>query len=98
MQALRVLIAGFQSDQQFALDEPFIPVSAEFERIDPKSDAGAWCLAQVLVEHDRLSAESSFDRRADSLRDLSLVEQLGFATAEVQRRLRLVRGDGTVAS
>ena len=53
--------------------------------------AGNWVFAAVLEALERLSGYSSFFTGPSALQRLELIQQLGFASPEMQRRLSLVK-------
>ncbi|GAC1315225.1 MAG: hypothetical protein NVSMB2_06280 [Chloroflexota bacterium] len=71
-------------------DEPFVPVSPRFDLIDPGSSLPKWMLAACVEQREKLRAFSSYFSGRSGLPSLRLARSLGYADAEVQRRLRLL--------
>jgi len=71
--------------------EPFLPPGTRFDTVVPGPDIGRWICAATLEELERNSAFSSYYAGTAALQDLQNIESLGFAGAEMQRRLELVR-------
>ncbi len=72
------------------LDEPFLAPSARFDAIPPGAQIGNWVLASVLEELERLIQYSSFYAGVSGRQRLEVINQLGFASEEMRRRLALV--------
>jgi FkbM family methyltransferase len=72
--------------------EPFLPPGKRFDTIAPRAgDLQGWILAAVLEELERISAFSSFFTGNTSRERLERIASLGYASAEMERRLLLVR-------
>ena len=72
--------------------EPFLPPGKRFDAIRPRAeDLQGWILASVLEELERLNAFSSFFTGNAARERLERIASLGYASAEMQRRLLLVR-------
>jgi FkbM family methyltransferase len=82
--------ACLQQDQ-VDLREPFLAPSPRFDTLSPQDAISLWALAGMLEELERLSAFSSFYLGGDALPRLELIESLGFASDEMQRRYQLVQ-------
>lgn len=72
------------------LDEPFLAPSERFDALPTGAQIGNWVLASVLEELERLITFSSFYAGASGKQRLEFINQLGFASDEMQRRLVLV--------
>ena len=72
-------------------DEPFLAPGARFDSIPPGPVIDNWVLAAVLEESERLGSFSSFYTGAAARQRLEIIRTLGFGSAEMERRLRLVR-------
>jgi FkbM family methyltransferase len=81
------LLSGSQANPA----EPFLTPSERFDAVPPGNAPGRWLLASVLEEYERLSAFSSFYTDASALPRLHAIRDLGFASAEMQRRLAMVQ-------
>ena len=71
--------------------EPFLAPGARFDSIRPGPVIDNWVLAAVLEESERLGSFSSFYTGAAARQRLEIIRTLGFGSAEMERRLRLVR-------
>lgn len=71
--------------------EPFLPAVQRFEQISPETSFGNWFLSSVLEGLELTEHFSSFFAGKAALRRLEQLHELGFASAEMQRRLRLVK-------
>lgn len=71
--------------------EAFLPVAERFEALTPGAAIGNWILGSALEELERLSAFSSFYTGAAAKQRLEALNGLGFASAEMQRRLSLLK-------
>lgn len=73
------------------VDEPFLPPSPRYDRIDPGARLGDWAVSALLEQIERLRAFSGFfDKNPkDALGRLKLIEKLGFQSPEMARRLAL---------
>lgn len=71
--------------------EPFLAPCERFDTIPPREALGNWVLSAVLEELERLSAFSSFYTGASARRRLEIIRDLGFGSAEMQRRLSLLQ-------
>jgi hypothetical protein len=89
--------SGIPSAWPFPDDQPFLPVSPRFDHVTPREDdPQIWLLASVLEQRERLRALSSFYTADDpaTLTCLQALEQSGYATPEMTRRMNLVRAKG----
>jgi hypothetical protein len=71
--------------------EPFLVPGKRFESIAPGEDIGKWALAAILEELERLISYSSFFTGNSSRSRLDKIASLGFASAEMSRRLQLLQ-------
>lgn len=71
--------------------EPFLAPSARYAGLTPGTQLGNWIFSAVLEELEILSAYSSFYTGSAGLQRLEILANLGFASAEMQRRRELVR-------
>jgi len=87
----RLCIMIFQQ-KQLSLVEPFLAPSARFDHLAPQSETSAptWIGAAAAEELERSQYFSSFFSGKASLRRLEIIRDLGFGSAEMQRRLRLI--------
>ena len=71
--------------------EPFLAPSARFDQIAPGDAIGNWVLAAAMEERERLGAHSSYFSGDASWNALKSIAALGYASDEMQRRLKLVQ-------
>ena len=91
VQVLNQIVEHLQHDPNFIPSEPFLVVSKEWENIDPGHHLGDWCLAQILVQKEKLQAFSSYFTDTSSLPVLNTIEALGYLDGEMMRRKQLIR-------
>ena len=91
LNALTQILQSWASLAHFDTGEPFLPALQRFEALTPPPDPAAWFVAAVLEAHESLSSHSSFYADRTSLPRLEMISQLGYASPEMQRRLRLMR-------
>lgn len=72
------------------VSEPFLPPGERFDSVPPGKGLGNWVLASVLEELERLGAFSSFYTGISARPRLETIRTLGFGSAEMERRLRLL--------
>ena len=72
-------------------EEPFLAPGERFESIPFQESIGNWALAAVLEEIERLSSFSSFYTGLSAQKRLEAIRELGFGSAEMDRRLRLLQ-------
>lgn len=90
--ALRQLAMEISLHQRADPSEPFLVPGATFEKISPEvGNIGNWIFAAVLEQLERLEFYSSFYSGLSSLQRLELISKLGYGSAEMERRLQLVR-------
>jgi protein O-GlcNAc transferase len=74
------------------LDEPFLAPCEHFDLIPPAvKQVRNWILAAVLEELELLCAFSSFYTGTSALQRLELIQNLGYSSDEMKRRLHLVQ-------
>jgi hypothetical protein len=71
--------------------EPFLAPGKRFDTIEPRTDVKNWFLAAVIEEFERLSSYSSFFTGEAARERLELMVSLGYESAEMRRRLELIR-------
>ncbi len=72
-------------------DEPFLTICSRFDHIDPGIRPNDWFLASLLEAHETLNVYSSYHTGQSSLRNLEIIQSLGFQSAEMERRRQLIR-------
>jgi len=92
VEAAQAARAAHRSGQAH-LREPFLPACARHDATSPGDRLTALLLSALLEQEERLGALSSWFTRDDpeTLPRLERLEQLGFQSAELARRLLLVR-------
>lgn len=88
---LNQLINMITSEIQINFDEPFVPVSARFDFIDPEDEISKWCYASLMEQREILQAFSSYYTGRYSAPNLNALMKLEFQNAEMERRRQLVR-------
>lgn len=71
--------------------EPFLAPLQRFEQIPPGTNFGNWFLSSALEGLELTEHFSSFFAEEAALPRLERLHELGFASAEIQRRLRLAK-------
>ncbi len=89
--ALRQLLAAMPTLQAADLAEPFLAPAQRFDLVPPAGFAGRWLMAATLEVLERLESFSSFYSGDGSRARLEMIETLGYGSAEMARRRRLVR-------
>jgi FkbM family methyltransferase len=89
--ALGQLYRKLAGDEPLDPSEPFLAPGKRFDRIAPREDMTDWLLAAVVEEFERLSSYSSFFTGDTARKRLELVISLGYESAEMRRRLELIR-------
>ena len=86
------IITQVKKSDDIKPDEPFIPPLRRFERIEPpKGKLKKWCLAGLLEQFEKLFGFSGYFTGLKSLENLEKINSLGFQSAEMERRLQLLR-------
>jgi FkbM family methyltransferase len=101
--ALKDLSENIAQGLQVDAEEPFLAAGERFDAIPPGEDIANWVLAAALEEFERLGFFSSYYSGDAALPRLETIRSLGFGSAEMDRRLRLVqrqfnltgKGEGT---
>lgn len=91
IEALQRLCTEVIQEKKVDLSEPFLAPSPRFDAIVPRESIGDWIVAAAFEELERLGAYSSFHTRETTLPRLDAIRELGFASAEMQRRASLIR-------
>ena len=89
--ALSRLVDTIAKENRVNTGEPFLVPGERFESIAPGEDIGKWALAAILEELERLSSYSSFYTGNSARSRLDWIASLGFASAEMSRRLQLLQ-------
>ncbi len=80
-----------QSGGDDPLAEPFLPITARFEGLSPEEDRISWLLVGLLETMVRYNAYSSYYSGAHDEGVLEALVQKPFHSAEMERRLQLIR-------
>jgi FkbM family methyltransferase len=89
--ALTRLVDTIAGKNQVNTGEPFLVPGERFESIAPGEDIGKWALAAILEELEWLISYSSFFTGNSGRSRLEKIASLGFASAEMSRRLQLLQ-------
>lgn len=88
--ALSRLAEGILKGDGADAREPFLAPAARFDALAPGGAPRDWVLAAALEELERLGSFSSFYTGDSARARLEMIRDLGFASAEMQRRLDLL--------
>jgi protein O-GlcNAc transferase len=89
--SLAQLSSRIAGENRVDVDEPFLAPGERFDTVAPGVNFGAWVLAGVLEELERVAAFSSFFTGSDTKPRLEAIKSFGFASTEMLRRLDLVQ-------
>jgi hypothetical protein len=89
--ALQQLAASILQKNPIDVSEPFLAPAERFDPIAPGETIANWVLASVVEQLERLGSPSSFYAGNAARQRLELIGSLGFASAEMERRLHLVK-------
>lgn len=88
--ALQELSNAIIRHHRVDVSEPFLAPGERFDSVPPGEAIGNWVVAAVLEEFERLGSFSSFYTGVSARQRLELIRTLGFGSAEMERRLRLL--------
>ena len=88
--ALRYL-SNFIQKNPLDTREPFLAPSERFDAVPPGETIGNWALAAILEELERLESLSSFYVGPPARQRLKIIRDMGFGSAEMGRRLKLLQ-------
>ncbi len=71
--------------------EPFLAPGQRFDSVRPREALGDWLVAATLEEFERAGSYSSFYTGMAARQRLELIRELGYGSAEMQRRLGLLQ-------
>ena len=74
-----------------AAAEPFLPPVERFDTLTPGPNCANWLLASLLEQYEKLHSFSSYFSGEKALPVLEKLEETGFLSEEMERRLMLVR-------
>lgn len=89
--ALQQLSNAVLRHHRVDVSEPFLAPGKRFDFVPPGEAIGNWVVAAVLEESERLGSFSSFYTGVSARQRLELIRTLGFGSAEMERRLRLLQ-------
>ena len=89
--ALIQLLKTVDQHNQVDPSEPFLAPGERFDTVPPGEAIGNWVVGAVLEESERLTQFSSFYSGASARQRLEIIRDLGFGSAEMGRRLRLLQ-------
>ncbi len=90
---LERILALHEDQGTFRIDEPFLPVLPDFDRIDPgdASRVTDWVLAQVLEQSEAWRHYSSYFTGPVGLENLDRLEATGFMRKPMRNRRDMIR-------
>lgn len=91
VQCLNHFVQHCTSGGTINVSEPFLVACARFEEVDPGKELGNWVVGSALEELEKSAAFSSFYSGPASMQRLLLIQQLGFGSPEMARRLTLLK-------
>ena len=89
--ALKSLSEEFIRNKRVDLSEPFLAPSERFDSVSSGAALGDWIASAVLEALERAGHYSSFYTGQATRQRLELIRQLGFGSAEMQRRSSLIQ-------
>lgn len=89
--ALQQLANTIFQHNRVDLSEAFLAPGKRFDSVPPGDAIGNWIVAAVLEELERLVSFSSFYTGTSARQRLDIIRDLGFGSAEMERRLRLLQ-------
>ncbi len=91
VKALNQLCNTFFKLRQINPSEPFLAPGERFDSVSPRNDIGNWIVTAALEEIERNGAYSSFYTGTSARQRLEIIRDLGFGSAEMNRRLNLIQ-------
>lgn len=88
--ALGHFFAFLMQNGEIEINEPFLPPLSRFDCIPPKENIEEWLIAAAMEGIELYSSYSSFFTEKKFLERLQAINNLGFASDEMKRRLELV--------
>ena len=89
--SLKQLTNDIYQQNQMDLSEPFLAPGERFDSVLPGESFDNWILSSVLEEFERIGSFSSFYTDDSARQRLEIIRDLGFGSAEMQRRLSLLQ-------
>ena len=91
VKALSQLCNTILEQREADASEPFLAPGERFDSVPPRNVMANWVVASALEELERHVAFSSFYTGKSALQRLQIIRDLGFGSAEMNRRLNLVQ-------
>jgi hypothetical protein len=82
---------GESLQQKVDPGEPFLAPGERFDSVPPRDAVKNWILAATLEEFERAGSYSSFYTGMAARQRLEIIRELGYGSAEMQRRLNLLQ-------
>lgn len=89
--ALHALIEEFRRRSQLDLSEPFLAAEASYDTLDLRGSVADWFVSCALEAMERNARYSSFYAGRAGIPGLEAIEAIGYGSAEMARRLALLR-------
>ena len=86
---LKVMIDRIAKGEDFDVHIPFLALDAHYQALDPQENIEEWVFCQVLEEYEKNRAFSSYYSGPEAKELLMGIQQLGFGSLEMARRLEL---------
>jgi hypothetical protein len=87
VKAISQLCNALFEHRQINPSEPFLAPGERFGSLPPRNGIGNWIAAAALEEFERQAAFSSFYTGMSALQRLEVIQNLGYGSAEMTRRL-----------
>lgn len=91
IEALKQCLSAFRPGAMLQLAEPFLSASAYHESLDPAERVADWLFASLGEQLTKLHAYSSYYTGQDTLTNLLALQTTGFQSAEIDRRIGLIK-------
>ena len=89
---LSTLIIKYRANQNFKINELFLPASQRYESISPKSKINEWIFSSIIEQFIVKLGYSSYFMGGDAILPLfEKLNDLGFISEEMRRRHKLVK-------
>lgn len=85
------LLSQQEAGLPITFDEPFLPVSFDYEMINPEEKMTDWIKASIVVQYEKTHAFSSYFSDKKSLERLESLKETGFSNCEMERRKQLIK-------
>lgn len=88
---LRKALSIFRPGARLYFGEPFLAASAYHESLDPAERVPEWIFASLVEQLVKLHEFSSYYSGPDTLDQLLVLQSTGFQSAEIGRRIKLIK-------